>query len=95
MQTTEAAVAATDATDAATTTAKEHVRKALESLPDDATYEEVIREVGGVIRELAFSRMVERGLADIRAGRFIDDEEMGRLIDKWYEEKNGENNMVE
>jgi predicted transcriptional regulator len=36
--------------------------------PDDATYEEIMRE-------LAFERMIERGLSDSRAGRVISDDE--------------------
>ena len=58
------------------TTVKGHVCRILESMPDDATYEEIIREV-------AFARMLERGLQDMRAGRTIDDEAMGILIRQW------------
>ena len=41
--------------------AKERIREVIESQPDDATYEEILRE-------LTFERMVDRGLADSRAG---------------------------
>ncbi len=44
--------------------------------PEDATYEEIMRE-------LAFERMVERGLADPRTGRVISNEEMARRIRTW------------
>ena len=44
--------------------------------PEDATYEEILRE-------LAFERMVERGLADARTGRVIYNEEMARRIRGW------------
>ena len=41
-----------------------------------AIYEEIMRE-------LAFERMVERGLADSRTGRVISNEEMARRIRSW------------
>jgi predicted transcriptional regulator len=44
--------------------------------PDDATYEEIFRE-------LAFERMVERGLADSRAGKSIQNDEMLVRIKSW------------
>lgn len=58
--------------------AKEQIRKLLEEQPDDSSYDEILRE-------LAFHRMVERGLADADAGRSISHEEMGRRIDSWAE----------
>ena len=57
-------------------TAKIRIREILESLPEDSTYEEIIRE-------MAFARMVGRGLEDARAGRLADDDEMGNLIKQW------------
>ncbi|MFH1708094.1 MAG: hypothetical protein ABIF71_09270 [Planctomycetota bacterium] len=48
----------------------------IQSQPDDATYEEIMRE-------LAFERMVERGLADFRNGRTITNQEMERRIRTW------------
>jgi hypothetical protein len=57
-------------------TAKELVREVLETQPDDSTYEEIMRE-------LAFDRMVARGLEDVRANRMIDNEEMQRRIRQW------------
>ena len=48
----------------------------IEQQPEDATYEEIMRE-------LAFERMVERGLADVRNGRTISNEEAGRRIRLW------------
>ncbi len=59
-------------------TAKELLREVLESQPDDSTYEEIMRE-------LAFDRMVARGLEDVRAGRLIDNEEMQRRIRQWQD----------
>ena len=48
----------------------------IQELPADSSYEEILRE-------LAFARMVERGLADADAGRTISHEEMGRRIASW------------
>lgn len=59
-------------------TAKEKIRELIEHLPEDTSYEEVIRE-------LAFARMVDRGLADGREGRTISNEEMGRRIRLWQQ----------
>lgn len=55
---------------------KEKIREIIDSQPDDASYEEIVRE-------LAFERMVERGLADSREGRVISHEEMGHRIRTW------------
>jgi len=57
-------------------TAKERLRDVIEAQPDDASYDEILRE-------LAFERMVERGLADARAARTISNEEMGNRIKLW------------
>ena len=45
-------------------TAKERVSEIVQAQPDDSSFDEILRE-------LAFSRMVERGLADSRQGRII------------------------
>ena len=55
------------------TTAKEQMKEVIERQPDDATYEEILRE-------LAFAGMVESGLADARDGRVVSNDEMGRRI---------------
>ena len=57
---------------------KEKIREIVDSQPDDASFEEIVRE-------LAFERMVERGLADSRDGRVISNEEMGHRIRTWSE----------
>ena len=36
-----------------------------------------------IMRELAFDRMVARGLEDVRAGRVVDNEEMQKRIRQW------------
>jgi len=57
-------------------TEKSLVRDVIEAQPEDASYEEIMRE-------LAFTRMLERGLADIRAGRSVGHEEALRRIRSW------------
>jgi len=57
-------------------TAKERLKSLIDAQPDDASYDEILRE-------LAFERMVERGLSDSRTGRMISNDEMGRRIRQW------------
>jgi predicted transcriptional regulator len=57
-------------------TAKEQIQEIVRQQPEDSSFDEILRE-------LAFVRMVERGLADSRAGRTIPHEEMGRRIRTW------------
>ena len=57
-------------------TAREKIAEIVLAQPEDATYEEIVRE-------LAFERMVARGLNDVRSGRVISDEEMSRRIRTW------------
>lgn len=57
-------------------TAKEKIRESIEAQPDDASYEEIMRE-------LAFGQMVERGFEDSSGGRVISDEAMKRRIRTW------------
>jgi len=52
---------------------KERMTRIIEQQPDDSSYDEILRE-------LAFARMIERGLEDSEAHRTISDEEMGRRI---------------
>jgi hypothetical protein len=52
---------------------KEKMKEVIDSQPDDATYEEILRE-------LMFERMVERGLMDSRKGRVISNGEMGHGV---------------
>jgi predicted transcriptional regulator len=56
--------------------AKQKMAEVIQSQPEDATYEEIMRD-------LAFERMVERGLDDSRAGRVISNEDMERRIRSW------------
>ena len=55
---------------------KEKMTEVIQSQPEDATYEEIMRE-------LAFERMVERGLADSRDGRLVSNDDMERRIRTW------------
>ena len=57
-------------------TAKQKMAEVIQSQPEDATYEEIMRE-------LAFERMVARGLEDSRAGRVVSNEEMERRMRTW------------
>lgn len=59
-----------------TQTVKEKITKVVLSQPEDTTYDEIIRE-------LAFSRMVDRGLEDVRSGRVISNGEMANRIRAW------------
>ena len=56
--------------------AKEQMVRIVQEQPDDSSYD-------GILRELAFARMVERGLADSQTGRIVSDEEMNRRIKTW------------
>jgi len=56
--------------------AKQKMAEVIQSQPEDATYEEIMRE-------LAFERMVARGLEDSRAGRVVSNEEMERRMRTW------------
>lgn len=58
------------------TSAKSKILELIQEQPDDSSYEEILRE-------LAFQRMVERGLDDARHGRSITNEEMAHRIRRW------------
>ena len=57
-------------------TVKERVAEIVQAQPDDSSFDEILRE-------LAFSSMVDRGLADSRQGRKISNEEMEHRIRTW------------
>jgi predicted transcriptional regulator len=59
-----------------TQTVKEKITKVILSQPEDATYDEILKE-------LAFVRMVDRGLEDVRAGQVISNSEMATRIRAW------------
>lgn len=56
--------------------AKQTMAEIIARQPDDSSYDELLRE-------LAFARMVQRGLDDSDAGRTVSNDEIGRKIDSW------------
>ena len=59
-----------------TQTVKEKITEVVLSQPEDASYDEIMRE-------LAFEKMVDRGLADVRDGRVISNDEILGRIRTW------------
>ncbi|MFK7956288.1 MAG: hypothetical protein AB8B96_09345 [Lysobacterales bacterium] len=57
-------------------TAKDELSQLIANQPDDSSQEQIIRD-------LAFHLMVQRGLADKRAGRTISNDEMHQRIRQW------------
>ncbi len=57
-------------------TAKDELKTLIEQQPDDISLQELVRE-------LAFSVMVRRGLEDSDAGRTVSNEEMRHRIRTW------------
>ena len=55
---------------------KEEMVKIVQEQPDDSSFDEILRE-------LAFARMIDRGLADSEAGNVVRDDEMNRRIKIW------------
>ena len=56
--------------------AKEQMTKIIQEQPDDSSYDELLRE-------LAFTRMIEWGLEDSNANRTISNKEMKHRIKMW------------
>ena len=59
-------------------TAKDQLKAIIDAQPDDATFDEILHE-------LALNRMIDRGLADSRAGRTISHEDMLRRVGRWQQ----------
>jgi predicted transcriptional regulator len=57
-------------------TAKEEVKKILDQLPDDVSYEDIQYHI--YVRE-----KIERGLNDIRDGHILSQEEVEKRMSKW------------
>ncbi|MDM8524286.1 hypothetical protein QUF80_13030 [Desulfococcaceae bacterium HSG8] len=55
---------------------KEGMTKVIYDQPEDSTYDEILRE-------LAFARMIDRGLEDSRAGNILSNKEMEHRIRIW------------
>jgi len=58
------------------TAPKDEAKKIIDSLPEDTTYEEILRE-------LAFDTMIQRGLDDVENGKVISNHEMEETIAQW------------
>ena len=56
--------------------ARSIIRTIVDNQPEDASYEEILRE-------LAFDRMVERGLQDVRANRVASNQDAAQKILSW------------
>ncbi|MBU0682204.1 MAG: hypothetical protein KKD73_12365 [Proteobacteria bacterium] len=59
-------------------TSKEKIANIVMAQPEDASYDEIMRE-------LAFERMIDRGLEDVRTGRVISNDDMASRIRSWQE----------
>jgi predicted transcriptional regulator len=57
-------------------TPKQRMISVLQQQPEDSTYEELLKE-------LAFVKMVERGLKDVDSGRVTSNEDVKRRIESW------------
>lgn len=57
-------------------TAKDIMIKTIKAQPDDSSYDEILKE-------LAFHRMILRGLKDSDEGRTISHEEMEKRVASW------------
>jgi predicted transcriptional regulator len=55
---------------------KEKMAYVIQSQPEDATYEEILRE-------LVFEQMIASGLKDSREGKTISNDEMKRRLSAW------------
>lgn len=58
------------------TAPKDEAKKVIDSLPEDSTYEEILKE-------LAFDKMIGRGLDDVENGKMISNAEMKNTIAQW------------
>lgn len=58
--------------------AKEEVRKMLDQIPDDATFEDIQYHI--YVRQ-----KIEQGLKDIEEGRVLSQEEAEQRMSKWLE----------
>lgn len=56
--------------------AKDRIRAIVDQQPDDSSFDEILTE-------LAFARMIERGLADAEAGRVIPHDDVVRQAESW------------
>ena len=57
-------------------TAPQQAKKIIDSLPEDTSYDEILKE-------LAFDRMIQRGLKDSSENKTISNQEMKNRIKQW------------
>ena len=57
-------------------TPKQQFIAVLQLQPDDSSHDDFLRE-------LAFARLINRGLKDVEAGRVVSNEEIKQRIDLW------------
>jgi predicted transcriptional regulator len=60
--------------------AKEKMKEIIQNQPDDSSYDEIMKE-------LAFARMIERGLEDARTGNTISNNDVEKTIHSWKKKK--------
>ncbi len=58
------------------TAPKQEAKKIIDSLPDDSSYDEILKE-------LAFDRMIQKGLKDSKENKIISNDEMKNRIKQW------------
>ncbi len=58
------------------TAPKQLVKKIVDSLPEDTSYDEILKE-------LAFNKMIQKGLQDSKEGKVISNKEMKKRIQSW------------
>ncbi|MGH9361469.1 MAG: hypothetical protein ACRD2T_06085 [Thermoanaerobaculia bacterium] len=59
-------------------TIKQRMVEIIEAQPADSSFDEILRE-------LAFARMIDRGLEDVDRGRTVSHDEVRREIETWGE----------
>jgi predicted transcriptional regulator len=60
-------------------TAKEEIKRMLDTLPDDTSLEDIQYH-------LYVRQKIERGLADFDRGNVLSEDEVEKRVDKWLEE---------
>ena len=58
------------------TAPKQEAKKIIDSMPDDSSYDEILKE-------LAFDRMIQKGLKDSKENKIISNDEMKNRIKQW------------
>ena len=56
--------------------AKEQMVQIIEDQPEDSSFDEILRE-------LAFARMIERGIDDVDHDRTVSHDEVKREVESW------------